>query len=433
VSRPDGVSPSDGVSASGRVSASDRVSASGGVSPSDAVEQAYREHWSRLLAVLVTRLRRFDVAEDSLQDAYAAAARVWPAQGVPDRPGAWLWTTAYRRALDRVRREEADARRLPLLMTDRPEASFPDEPDDVPDERLRMLFACCHPALRPDARAAMMLRFVAGLTTAEIARLFLVAETTMAARLTRAKAKMAVAGIPLRRPSAADLPDRLDVVLQVVYLLFTEGYRATAGADLIRPRLSAEAIRLGYLLGELLPGEPRIVALLALMTLQHARRDARLGADGVLVLLPDQDRTRWRHDEIARGLDLLRVLEAVPMPGEYHLQALIAAEHAKPPPTDWLRIATLYTELERRTGSPVVRLNRAVAVAESGAPEAALALLDGLDPALPGNHLLPTVRAELLTRLNRLTEARAAFTAALALARTTPERAHLQRRLTALP
>ena len=367
------------------------------------------------------------MAEDSLQDAYAAAARVWPEQGMPDRPAAWLWTTAYRRALDRVRREEADARRLPLLVADPPPAA-PGDDGDVPDERLRLLFACGHPALRPDARAALMLRFVAGLTTAEIARLFLVSEPTMAARLTRAKAKMAVAGIPLRAPSAEDLPGRLDVVLKVIYLIFTEGYRATAGPELIRPRLAAEAIRLGYLAGELLPGEPRTLALLALMLLQHARRDARVGADGTLVLLPDQDRARWRHDEIARGVSLLALLEAAPMPGEYHLQALIAAEHARPAPTDWPRIALLYAELERRDPSPMVRLNRAVAVAEAGSAEAALALLDGLDEGLRGNHLLPAVRAELLTRLGRHDEATAAFDAALALARTEPERTHLVRR-----
>ena len=374
----------------------------------------------------MTRLRRFDVAEDSLQDAYVAAARVWPEQGMPDRPAAWLWTTAYRRALDRVRREEADARRLPLLVADPPPPA-PGADGDVPDERLRLLFACGHPALRPDARAALMLRFVAGLTTAEIARLFLVSEPTMAARLTRAKAKMAVAGIPLRAPSAEDLPGRLDVVLKVIYLIFTEGYRATAGPELIRPRLAAEAIRLGYLAGELLPGEPRTLALLALMLLQHARRDARVGADGTLVLLPDQDRARWRHDEIARGVSLLALLEAAPMPGEYHLQALIAAEHARPAPTDWPRIALLYAELERRDPSPMVRLNRAVAVAEAGSAEAALALLDGLDEGLRGNHLLPAVRAELLTRLGRHDEATAAFDAALALARTEPERTHLVR------
>jgi RNA polymerase sigma-70 factor, ECF subfamily len=393
------------------------------------VEQAYRDEWSRLLALLVTRLRRFDVAEDSLQDAFAAAARVWPEQGVPANPAAWLWTTAWRRALDRVRRAEADARRLPLLITDPVPAA--EAAGDVPDERLRMLFACCHPALRPEARTALMLRFVAGLSTAEIARLFLVTESTMAARLTRAKAKMAAAGIPLRAPAAADLPERLDVVLRAIYLIFTAGYRATDGPGLQQPRLAAEAIRLGYLTGELLPGEPRTLALLALMLLQHARRDARLGPAGELVLLGDQDRTRWRHDEIGRGLDLLCLLEAVAMPGEYHLQALIAAEHAAPPPTDWPRIARLYAELERRTASPAVRLNRAVAVAEAGAPEAALTLLDGLDRQLPGNHLLPATRAELLTRLGRPDEARALFAEALSLARTAPERAHLERRLAA--
>jgi RNA polymerase sigma-70 factor (ECF subfamily) len=273
-----------------------------------------------------------------------------------------------------------------------------------------------------------MLRFVAGLTTAEIARLFLVPEPTMAARLTRAKAKMARAGIPLRAPSAADLPERVDVVLTVIYLIFTEGYRATAGPDLTRPGLAAEAIRLGYLVGELLPGETRTVALLALMVLQNARRDARVDGDGALVLLPDQDRSRWRHDEIARGLSLLGLIEAAPMPGEYHLQALIAAEHAKRPPPDWPRIAQLYAELERRTGSPAVRLNRAVAGAEAGSAEAALTLLDGLDRALPGNHLLPAVRGELLSRLGRRAEAEAAYDAALALVRTDPEREHLKRR-----
>jgi RNA polymerase sigma-70 factor (ECF subfamily) len=297
---------------------------------------------------------------------------------------------------------------------------------DVADERLRLLFACCHPALRPDARAALMLRFVAGLSTAEIARLFLVSEPTMAARLTRAKAKMAVAGIPLRAPSAADLPERLDVVLRVVYLIFTEGYRATAGPELIRPRLADEAIRLAYLLGELLPGEPRTLALLALMLLQHARRDARVSDDGALVLLGEQDRSRWRHDEIARGVGLLGLLEAIPMPGEYHLQALIAAEHAKPSPTDWPRIAHLYAELERRDPSPMVRLNRAVAVAEAGSPEAALSLLDGL--IVRDSHLLPAVRGELLTRLGRRDEAIAAFDEALSLVRTDPERRHLLRR-----
>ena len=391
----------------------------------DAVEQAYRDHAARLLALLVTRLRRFDVAEDCLQDAFVAAARTWPATGAPDNPAAWLHTAARRRALDRLRREDADRARLPLLITDVP--AEPEEDDvAIADDRLRMLFACCHPALRPESQTAMMLRFAAGLSTAQIARLFLVPEPTMSARLTRAKRKMALAGIPLRTPPAADLPARLDGVLTAIYLLFSEGYRATSGPELTRPEPAAEAIRLGYLLGELVPGEDRVVALLALMVLQHARRDARTDADGRLVPLPDQDRTRWRHDEIARGLDLVRHLG--PPASGYHLQALIAAEHARGTP-DWPRIAALYADLDARTGSPVVRLNRAVAVAEAGSPEAAWKLLDGLEERLPDSHLFAAVRAELLLRQGRKSESAANFTLALQLARTDAERAHLRRRL----
>jgi RNA polymerase sigma-70 factor, ECF subfamily len=351
---------------------------------------------------------------------------------VPDEPAAWLLTAARRRVLDRLRREENDLRRLPKLVTD-PTAEVVEDvsdvldPDGIEDERLRLLFACCHPALSADARAALMLRFGAGLRTAEIARLFLVPEPTMAARVTRAKAKIALAGIPLRRPTAADLPERLRVMLRVVYLLFTEGYRATSGPAMQRPRLAEEAIRLGYLLGELLPGEDEIVALLALMILQHARRDARFDDEGRLVLLAEQDRTRWHAEEIGRGLELLRGLG--PADSDYHLQASIAAEHcASGRPTDWTRVARWYAELERRTGSPVVRLNRAVAVAEAGSPEAALALLDGLDDTLPANHLLPAVRAELLFRLGKRAEAGAAYDAALRLVRTDAEQAHLERR-----
>jgi RNA polymerase sigma-70 factor (ECF subfamily) len=356
-----------------------------------------------------------------------AAARTWPGQGVPQRPAAWLMTTAYRRALDRLRREDHDRQRLPLLVTDAAAEAAEDDPDQpIADERLRLLFACCHPALSADARAALMLRFVAGLSTAEVARLFLVPEPTMSARLTRAKRKMALAGIPLRRPSAEDLPDRLDVVLKVIYLLFTEGYRATEGPELTRPRLAGEAIRLGYLLGELLPDEGDVLAVLALMILQHARRDARVDAQGRLVPLPEQDRTRWHYDEIARGQALLRRLDR--MRSDYHLQALIAAQHSAAGPTDWPLIAALYAELERRTGSPVIRLNRAVAVAEAGAPEAALTLLDGLADALPASHLVPTVRAEVLAKLGRTAEAAAAFDQALERVRTDAERAHLLRR-----
>jgi RNA polymerase sigma-70 factor (ECF subfamily) len=395
----------------------------------DAVEQAYREHGARLLALLVTWLRRFDVAEDSLQDAFVAAARTWPERGVPANPPAWLLTAARRRAVDLLRREDSDRRRLPLLVTD--DAQPPaDDRDGITDERLRLLFACCHPALGADARAVLMLRFGAGLRTAEIARLFLVPEPTMSARLTRAKTKIAQAGIPLRQPTPSDLPARLDVLLSVVYLLFSEGYRATDGADLHRPRLAAEAIRLGYLLGELLPSQPATVALLALMVLQNARRDARTDAHGRLVLLRDQDRARWHHDEIAQGLDLLALIGGTDA-GEYHLQALVAAEHCRPDGPDWHRVALLYADLERRTGSPVVRLNRAVAVTEAGSPEAGLALLDGLDTALPRHHLVPATRAELLLRVGRTAEAAAAFDAALALVRTDAERDHLERRRTA--
>ncbi|WP_433219532.1 RNA polymerase sigma factor [Dactylosporangium sp. CS-047395] len=378
----------------------------------------------------MTRLKRFDLAEDCLQDAFAAAAGHWVRDGVPANPAAWLLTTAWRRALDRMRREEADRRRLPLLLVDQPAASA--EPGEVGDERLRLFFACCHPALAPDSRAALMLRFGAGLTTAEIARLFLVPEPTMAARLTRAKKKIAQAGIPLRAPAPAELAERLDGLLTAVYLLFTEGYRATEGARLVRPRLAAEAIRLGYELGGLLPDEPEPVALLALMVLQHARRDARLDADGHLVPLAEQDRARWNRTELRQGFELLEFVRDGAGAGRYTLEALIAAEHGRAPTaagTDWARIAGLYARLDARTGSPIVRLNRAVAVAEAGDPAAALALTDGLAERLPQHHLVPAVRADLLQRLGRAAAARAAWEDALRLVRTEPERAFLLRRV----
>ncbi|WP_433060890.1 RNA polymerase sigma factor [Dactylosporangium sp. CS-033363] len=381
----------------------------------------------------MTRLKRFDLAEDSLQDAFVAAAGRWGRDGVPANPAAWLLTTAWRRALDRLRREEADRRRLPLLLVDLPTpAETDDEPDEVSDERLRLFFACCHPALAPDSRAALMLRFGAGLTTAEIARLFLVPETTMAARLTRAKKKIAQAGIPLRPPAPAELAERLDGLLTAVYLLFTEGYRATEGAQLVRPRLAAEAIRLGYELGGLLPDEPEPVALLALMVLQHARRDARIDANGQLVRLAEQDRTRWNPTELRQGFELLGFVREGAGSGRYTLEALIAAEHARAATagvTDWARIAGLYARLDARTGSPIVRLNRAVAVAEAGDPGAALALTDGLAERLPQHHLVPAVRADLLQRLGRGAESRAAWEDALRLVRTEPERAFLLRRV----
>ena len=383
------------------------------------LDRVYREQAVQLRASLAARIGDVGLAEEAVHDAFAEALEHWPAHGVPPNPGGWLATTARRKAIDRLRRARVGEAKLVLLTA----SDSPEEPDD---DLLGLVFACCHPALPPDGRAAMMLRFVAGLSTAEIARLFLVSEPTMSARLTRAKRKMALAGIPLRTPDAADLPERIGVVLKVVYLLFTEGYRATAGEQLTRPRLCAEAIRLGYLLGELLPGDDRIPALLALMLFQHARRDARVNPDGGLVTLPDQDREHWHFDEIARGVDLLAHVHSV---SEYGLQARIAAEHATTSDTDWPKIAGLYAELERLAPSPVVRLNRAVAVAEAGSPEAALHLLDGLEAGLPASHLLPAVRGELLLRLGRRADAAASFSAAVQIARTDAERQHLRQRL----
>ncbi|GAA1572440.1 sigma-70 family RNA polymerase sigma factor [Dactylosporangium maewongense] len=356
---------------------------------------------------------------------------------MPANPAGWLMTAAWRRALDRVRREEADRERLPLLVVDAPgtgTVTGAGVGDEVGDERLRLLFACCHPALAPDARTALMLRFGAGLTTAEIARLCLVPEPTMAARLTRAKKKIAQAGIPLRAPAPADLAGRLDGLLTAVYLLFSEGYRATGGPALLRPRLAQEAIRLGYELGLLLPDEPEPVALLALMVLQHARRDARVDGDGHLVRLAEQDRSRWHPTELRHGCELLAFVRDDGSSGRYALEALIAAEHAKAVTaagTDWARIAGLYERLEARTGSPVVRLNRAVAVAEAGDSALALALTEEAAERLPGHHLVPAVRAELLQRLGRSGEAGAAWEASLRLVRTEPERQYLLRRAAA--
>ncbi|GAA3446848.1 RNA polymerase subunit sigma-24 [Planomonospora venezuelensis] len=390
-----------------------------------AVEQAYRRHWARLLALLTAELRDLDLAEESLQDAFAAAVTAWPPE--PANPPAWLLTTARRRALDRLRRVAVAAGKLPLLIVDdRP------EPSSIPDERLRLIFTCCHPALSADARVALTLRCVGGLTTREIARLFLVPEATMAARITRAKKKIAQAGIPYRVPAGPELAERRDGVLAVVYLVFTEGYAATGGDRLIREDLAAEAVALGRMLRELLPADPEVDGLLALMLLHHARRDARLGPSGELVRLPDQDRSRWHRGEIAEAVSLLESSRpqhtADPFPGPYLLQAAIAAEHAtatRAADTDWSAIARLYGELERLTGSAVVRLNRAVAVAEADGPGAGLALLDGLDHELGRHHLLHAARAELLRRLGREREALDAYGRALEVVGTDPERAFL--------
>ncbi|MBP2215387.1 RNA polymerase sigma factor [Arthrobacter sp. CAN_C5] len=402
-----------------------------------ALERAWQDHWARLLALLVGRFRRLDLAEDALAEAFAAAVRTWPRDGTPDSPAAWLLTAARRRALDQVRAEAIARRREPLMVVDTEVRAHAAQAihagGHIPDERLRMLFTCCHPALSADARAALALRFVNGLSVTEIARLFLVQESTMAARLTRAKKKVAAAGIPFTLPAADRLAERLEVVAAVIYLVFTAGYAPATGEDPVRTSSAAEAIRLARLLDDLLPNQPVVLALLGLMTLQHSRRDARVAADGSLVLLPDQDRTRWHTAEIRSGLDLLG---RVP-PGtsglalEYLLQARIAAEHAvaaRAADTRWHRIATLYSELEALTGSPVVRLARAVAVLEDEGPVAGLALLAGLEERLPHHHRLPAVRAELLARAGRAPEAAASFNAAIALCGNAAERDHLRRR-----
>jgi len=342
---------------------------------------------------------------------------------VPERPAGWLAAVARRRAVDRRRREATLNRYLPLLITDEVQAG--PEPDDDPigDDQLRLIFTCCHPALGLEGQIALTLRFVAGLGTAEIARLFLVSRATMAARITRAKKKIAGAGIPFRVPAAGELPARTRSVLTTVYLIFTEGYRATAGEQLIRAELAAEAIRLGRLLHRLLSDDPEVAGLLALMLLQHARRRARL-AGGRLVLLPEQDRSLWDTGEIAEGLALLAGRPAC----DYVLQARIAAEHAlasRAEDTSWPAIAALYARLEERTGSPVVRLNRAVAVAEADGPEPALRLLAGLDARLPDHHQLPATRAELLLRLGRPAAAVEEYDRALALVGTVVEREFL--------
>lgn len=389
----------------------------------DPVALAYREHWSRLLALLVRQVRSFDLAEETLADAFTTAVDTWPRDGVPDRPDAWLFSVARRRAIDRLRREATLARKLPLLVTDEVEPE--DDMTTISDERLRLIFTCAHPALAPESRIALTLRMVGGLTTPEIARAFLVSEPTMAARITRAKKKIAAAGIPYRVPADAELPQRLHGVLTVLYLVFTEGYAASSGASPVRVELAAEAIHLARVLVSLMPDEPEAVALLALMLVQHSRRDARLDADGRLVLLADQDRSAWHAREIAEALTLLDLLRGEP--GTYELQARIAAEHTRPT-TDWARIRDLYAALDELTDSPVVRLNRAVAVAEADGPEAALDLLDGLEDALQRNHLFFATRAELLHRLGRDSDAVADYDRALNLARTDAERTLLQER-----
>ena len=407
------------------------------------VERVWRDEWGRVLALLVAQYRRLDLAEDALADAFEAATRTWPAHGVPTNPAAWLLTAARRRVVDRLRAEAVAVSRHPLLLVDaevqqRAHAVLVDPGGLVPDERLRLLLLCAHPALAPEAACALSLRLVLGVSTEDIARLFLTTTPTMAARLTRAKRKLVVAGVALTIPDESHLAERVGIVASVAYLAFTAGYAPGSGPDPVRVDLAADGIRLARVALDLLPGRPMLQSLLALMLLQHSRRDARVdraGSDASLVLLPDQDRSRWHHDEIADGLRLLsEVLDSGLMGAdrrtrELTLEAMIAAEHAAAPSaadTRWDRIARTYARLERLTGSAVVRLNRAVAVAEDEGAASGLALLDGLDERLPVSHRLPATRDALLARAGRLDAALASYDVAIARCGNESERRHLR-------
>jgi RNA polymerase sigma-70 factor, ECF subfamily len=395
--------------------------------PGPALSRIFREEWGRVLASLVGYLRDFDLAEDVVQDAFATAAERWPRDGVPDNPAAWLVRTARNKAIDRLRRRRTLAAKLPLL--DRPDEAEPVDHElerhlsshSIPDERLELLFTCCHPALAQDAQVALTLRAVGGLSTDEIAAAFLVAPETMKRRLTRAKQKITAARIPFRVPPDHLLPDRLAVVLAVVYLVFNEGYKG-------RVDLASEAIRLGRVLLALMPDESDVRGLLALMLAHDARRAARVDGED-LVLLQDQDRSLWDARQLEEARQLLA--RAIAGRGPYALQAAIAVLHTDDP-VDWPQIAALYAELAARTGSPVVELNRAVALAQTGSTERALEVTDGLAPDLDGYPYLHSTRAELLRRLGRYDEARAAYGRALELASEERERRFLRGRLVEL-
>jgi RNA polymerase sigma-70 factor (ECF subfamily) len=406
------------------------------------VDRLFREEQGRATATLIRVLGDFDLAEEAVQDAFIAALETWPARGVPDNPGAWITRTARNRAIDRLRRHKVLGTKLEAIARDAAtetelRAIEPDGSDDamaIADDRLRLIFTCCHPALPLDARVALTLRVLGGLTTPEIARAFLLPEPTLAQRLVRAKRKIRAAGIPYRVPPVELLPERLEGVLHVLYLVFNEGYAATSGDSLVRRELSAEAIRLTRVLDRLLPGQPEVLGLLALMLLHDARREARVGLDGALILLEDQDRSRWDREGIAEGRGLVRRALELGRPGPYQLQAAIAALHdeaATAGDTDWQQIATLYRLLLAMRPSPVVELNLAAAVAMADGPAVGLAMMDGLVAAgeLDRYPYLHAGRADLLRRMRRWSEADAAYRRAIDLTTNGTERAYLERRL----
>ena len=399
-----------------------------------AVEEAFRAEWGRVVATLIKMTGDWDLAEECAQEAFAQAVRVWPGAGVPSRRGAWLTTVARNRAVDRLRRASIEATKLREVAAMSRSVAGGEGEGEVPDERLRLIFTCCHPALPLEGRVALTLRTLAGLTTGEIARAFLVPEPTMAKRLVRAKKKIRAAGIPYRVPPVNLLAQRTAGVLAVVYLLFTEGYSASAGAELIRRDLCSEAIRLARILVALMPEEPEVLGLAALLLLQDARREARTDEDAELVTLDQQDRARWDQAEITEGRALLDRALAHNAIGQYQLQAAIAACHSsarEAADTDWARIDLLYRQLGELTNSPVVQLNRAVAIGMAEGPDAGLRHLDAVSAtgALRSYYLLPATRAELLRRTGQHTQAIAAFREALTLAPTDTERRFLARQI----
>jgi RNA polymerase sigma-70 factor (ECF subfamily) len=401
----------------------------------EAITRAHREEWARVVAGLARRFGDLDLAEDAAAEAYATAVERWPRDGVPPNPGAWLTTTASRKAIDRLRRESHrhDKHRAALMLSD----DTPPEPTGpIEDDRLRLVFTCCHPVLATEAQVALTLRLIGGLTVGEIAHAFLVPQTTMARRITRAKAQIKAAGVPYRVPSATDIRERLAGVLAVIYLIFNEGYLATAGDDPLRADLADEAIRLGRLLRALLPAEGEVTGLLALMLLADARRTARVSQGGELVTLDEQDRGAWNGALITEGHALVReriatVARGGEPPGRYQLLAAINAVHTasrSSRDTDWSQIVTLYDRLLRVDPSPIVQLNRAIALAEVDGPDVALAEIDRLSESLDGYHAYHAARADLLRRVGRSDESRTAYERAIHLAGNPAERAYLTRR-----